>query len=328
MRVQLGRASHILEQDMWTVIVHSISVVSKRESKNIERVVGRLSFRRSSPSLRVMHNDMDHNKSPDTRKAFESAPPPDSRLFVYSKMMAWHDRSWRPTLCFFPVGSICLALHSSGWKVFVLQRVVLFRSRASSGTQTNHIWRSFWYFGLIFQRRLFPRKWKRVRREFGNVCFLFGSNDYGIPRFFAESLTTDSCKCHARCLLRCDTKVAGQRKIKGRDDIGLGNFDWAKVSRPWGEERRAVVFTFPLPWLSLLLKSATVPCSKFSSFHVWGHASVRYVVAQLTNTTTVSYYVRLRRSTINQVIIESKHLISSQLLINLDLFNCYEIKIY
>lgn len=87
---------------------------------------------------------------------------PDSRLFVYSKMMAWHDRSWRPTLCFFPVGSICLALHSSGWKVFVLQRVVLFRSRASSGTQTNHIWRSFWYFGLIFQRRLFPRKWKRV----------------------------------------------------------------------------------------------------------------------------------------------------------------------
>lgn len=131
--------------------------------------------------------------------------------------------------------------------------------------------------------------------------------------------TTDSCKCHARCLLRCDTKVAGQRKIKGRDDIGLGNFDWAKVSRPWGEERRAVVFTFPLPWLSLLLKSATVPCSKFSSFHVWGHASVRYVVAQLTNTTAVSYYVRLRRSTINQVIIESKHLISSQLLINLDL---------
>lgn len=165
-------------------------------------------------------------------------------------MMAWHDRSWRPTLCFFPVGSICLALHSSGWKVFVLQRVVLFRSRASSGTQTNHIWRSFWYFGLIFQRRLFPRKWKRVRREFGNVCFLFGSNDYGIPRFFAESLITDSCKCHARCLLRCDTKVAGQRKIKGRDDIGLGNFDWAKVSRPWGEERRAVVFMFPLPWLS------------------------------------------------------------------------------
>lgn len=145
MRVQLGRASHILEQDMWTVIVHSISVVSKRESKNIERVVGRLSFRRSSLSLRVMHNDMDHNKSPDTRKAFESAPPPDSRLFVYSKMMAWHDRSWRPTLCFFPVGSICLALHSSGWKVFVLQRVVLFRSRASSGTQTNQIWRSFYF---------------------------------------------------------------------------------------------------------------------------------------------------------------------------------------
>lgn len=249
---------------------------------------------------------------------------------AYSFTQKW----WRGTIeaegprcAFFPVGSICLALHSSGWKVFVLQRVVLFRSRASSGTQTNHIWRSFWYFGLIFQRRLFPRKWKRVRREFGNVCFLFGSNDYGIPRFFAESLTTDSCKCHARCLLRCDTKVAGQRKIKGRDDIG-GNFDWAKVSRPWGEERRAVVFTFPLPWLSLLLKSATVPCSKFSSFHVWGHASVRYVVAQLTNTTAVSYYVRLRRSTINQVIIESKHLISSQLLINLDLFNCYEIKIY
>lgn len=243
-------------------------------------------------------------------------------------MMAWHDRSWRPTLCFFFLlvrsASRCIR---RGGRFLCYRGFVLFRSRASSGTQTNHIWRSFWYFGLIFQRRLFPRKWKRVRREFGNVCFLFGSNDYGIPRFFAESLTTDSCKCHARCLLRCDTKVAGQRKIKGRDDIG-GNFDWAKVSRPWGEERRAVVFTFPLPWLSLLLKSATVPCSKFSSFHVWGHASVRYVVAQLTNTTAVSYYVRLRRSTINQVIIESKHLISSQLLINLDLFNCYEIKIY
>lgn len=137
-----------------------------------------------------------------------------------------------------------------GGRFLCYRGFVLFRSRASSGTQTNHIWRSFWYFGLIFQRRLFPRKWKRVRREFGNVCFLFGSNDYGIPRFFAESLTTDSCKCHARCLLRCDTKVAGQRKIKGRDDIGLGNFDWAKVSRPWGEERRAVVFMFPLPWLS------------------------------------------------------------------------------
>lgn len=84
---------------------------------------------------------------------------------AYSFTQKW----WRGTIeaegprcAFFPVGSICLALHSSGWKVFVLQRVVLFRSRASSGTQTNHIWRSFWYFGLIFQRRLFPRKWKRV----------------------------------------------------------------------------------------------------------------------------------------------------------------------
>lgn len=162
MRVQLGRASHILEQDMWTVIVHSISVVSKRESKNIERVVGRLSFRRSSPSLRVMHNDMDHNKSPDIRKALKAHRP---LIPAYSFTQKW----WRGTIeaegprcAFFPVGSICLALHSSGWKVFVLQRVVLFRSRASSGTQTNHIWRSFWYFGLIFQRRLFPRKWKRV----------------------------------------------------------------------------------------------------------------------------------------------------------------------
>lgn len=241
-------------------------------------------------------------------------------------MMAWHDRSWRPTLCFFFCWFDLPRVAFVGVEGFcVTEGLFCFGAGPRPGHRQI---KSDVAFVLIFQRRLFPRKWKRVRREFGNVCFLFGSNDYGIPRFFAESLTTDSCKCHARCLLRCDTKVAGQRKIKGRDDIGLGNFDWAKVSRPWGEERRAVVFTFPLPWLSLLLKSATVPCSKFSSFHVWGHASVRYVVAQLTNTTAVSYYVRLRRSTINQVIIESKHLISSQLLINLDLFNCYEIKIY
>lgn len=65
---------------------------------------------------------------------------------AYSFTQKW----WRGTIeaegprcAFFSVGSICLALHSSGWKVFVLQRVVLFRSRASSGTQTNQIWRSF-----------------------------------------------------------------------------------------------------------------------------------------------------------------------------------------
>lgn len=120
----------------------------------------------------------------------------------------------------------------------------------SNLTEIWYIWCSTYiyniYIGsLIFQRRSFSRKWKRARREFGNVCFLFGSNDYGIPRFFAESLITDSCKCHARCLLRCDAKVAGQRKIRG--DIGLGNFNWAKVSRLWGE---GLSFTFPLPWLS------------------------------------------------------------------------------
>lgn len=90
----------------------------------------------------------------------------------------------------------------------------------SNLTEIWYIWCSTYiyniYIGsLIFQRRSFSRKWKRARREFGNVCFLFGSNDYGIPRFFAESLITDSCKCHARCLLRCDAKVAGQRKIRG-----------------------------------------------------------------------------------------------------------------
>ena len=145
---------------MWTVIVHSISVVSKRESKNIERVVGRLSFRRSSPSLRVMHNDMDHNKSPDTRKAFESAPPPDSRLFVYSKMMAWHDRSWRPTLCFFFCWFDLPRVAFVGVEGFcVTEGLFCFGAGPRPGHRQI---KSDVAFVLIFQRRLFPRKWKRV----------------------------------------------------------------------------------------------------------------------------------------------------------------------
>lgn len=75
---------------------------------------------------------------------------------------------------------------------------------------------------------------------------------------------------------------------------------------------------------TLLLKSATVPCSNFSSFYVCGNAFVRYVVAELTNT-TLSYRARVLFHD-QFVIIELKHL--SQLLIYLDFFNCYEIKIY
>lgn len=141
MRVQLGRASHILEQDMWTVIVHSISVVSKRESKNIERVVGRLSFRRSSPSLRVMHNDMDHNKS--TRKALKAHRPwfPLIRLLkndgvARSKLKA------HVVLFFLLVRSASRCIRRGG-RFLCYRGFVLFRSRASSGTQTNQIWRSF-----------------------------------------------------------------------------------------------------------------------------------------------------------------------------------------
>lgn len=157
MRVQLGRASHILEQDMWTVIVHSISVVSKRESKNIERVVGRLSFRRSSPSLRVMHNDMDHNKS--TRKALKAHRPwfPLIRLLkndgvARSKLKA------HVVLFFLLVRSASRCIRRGG-------RFLCYRGLFcfGAGPRPGHRQiKSDVAFVLIFQRRLFPRKWKRV----------------------------------------------------------------------------------------------------------------------------------------------------------------------
>lgn len=150
---------------------------------------------------------------------------PDFRLFI--KMMAWHDRSWRPTLCFFLLVRSASRCIRRGGRFLCYRGLFCFGAGPRRGyrqikSDRNLIYLMFdiyiynIYIGsLIFQRRSFSRKWKRARREFGNVCFLFGSNDYGIPRFFAESLITDSCKCHARCLLRCDAKVAGQRKIRG-----------------------------------------------------------------------------------------------------------------
>lgn len=78
MRVQLGRASHILETARYVTVIAfrtiGVGLKADLDSKKIERVLGRLSFRRSSSSLRALHNNgvMARYKDPvqpDFRKA-------------------------------------------------------------------------------------------------------------------------------------------------------------------------------------------------------------------------------------------------------------------
>lgn len=159
----------------------------------------------------------------------------------------------------FSVGSICLALHSSGWKVFVLQRVVLFRSRASSGIQTNQIWQKFdisdvrhIYIIYIYRFVNFPTKivfskMKESSKRIWKCLFPVWKQRLRDTQIFRRITNNRFMQVSCKVFTALRRESRGTEENKGRDDIGLGNFNWAKVSRPWGE---GLSFTFPLPWLS------------------------------------------------------------------------------
>lgn len=182
-------------------------------------------------------------------------------------------RDWRGTFeaegprCAF-VSSICLALHSSGWRVscsgFVSSRPNFDReteSRLNKDASFKEI-SKFQDSSLSKQR---PRAWN--------------------PLSFAKVLTTDSCKCHAKCC------TPGRKSLDGRNKslILIYEVIYGMINlRIFLSSFFSSVVTLD----ALLLK---VLQSMHSNSHLstCEHTSAKYVIAELTNSTMAHTHARV-----------------------------------
>lgn len=186
----------------------------------LERVQRR--FRRSSPSLRAARNrSSDRIHTPAVPEAWEAL----GTLLIHAFFNGVARSKLKAHVVLF-FNSICLALYSSGWKVSCSG--CCYRAAPRSGNRLWHarIERSSYSNHRIVrlrQRYILYYRWSNdslkyfSRRIF--PCYIYESlfpaskrRLGGILSLSQNLPTTDSCKCHARCLLHGDAEVAGRRE--------------------------------------------------------------------------------------------------------------------